>query len=87
MGELGVSSGTIGKWERGDMRPTRKNINTLRESIPTGLDEEEIVDDIELTREWHGRITSRERRIFGSNKLQLLRKKLIPARSSPLKQG
>jgi hypothetical protein len=69
------------------MPPSGENIDAIRESILDSLDADNVVDSPELTREWEGRLSSAEYRLFGSEALQLLREHPRTAAEIPGNKG
>lgn len=50
--EIEVSPSAVSCWEQGKMVPKGKNIDAIRDCIPNHLKEEDLIDNLELNREW-----------------------------------
>ncbi len=71
--ELGVTSTTIGNWERGDTTPREDLREAVIEKIPTELSMEEIHEAEDHLKMDEPRPYDNEQRLFGSKWLQTLR--------------
>jgi len=71
---IGVTSDTIGYWERGDSTPRRKYRDVIKEAIPRGLSLEEVLNaEDRFADSDEPRAHGNEQRLFGSKWLQALR--------------
>ncbi len=71
--EIGVTSTTIGVWERGEGRPNSENHDAIIDAIPSELSMDAILNAEDRFEDDESRAYDKEQRLFGSKWLQVLR--------------